>query len=117
MAVIRGTVSKRAPYIQTADGKIYMPKGCDPIIGPQIQALAGTEVEVLVAKNTVLAIRVPREAVGGIIKVPRIYCYFCPAHIAFDPDIMTEIGPIITKSLVKSGYLDNKVAEEIAKFH
>lgn len=109
MAVKRGKVTERELYIEVEGGKHYMPKGCDPIIGPQLEKIAGHEVEVLMANNVVLAVRV----IDGIppIRIRPILCYLCPPHIVFEPGVMEHIEPIITELLVKSGYLDASVVK------
>jgi len=111
MTVKRGKVIERELFIEVEGEKHYMPKGCDPIIGPQLEALAGKEVEVLIAKDIVLAIRAVTELDPKFKR--RIICYMCPPHIVFDPDILTKIEPIITESLLQSGYLDKSVAEQL----
>ena len=111
MAVKQGKVMERELYIEVEGGKHYMPKGCDPIIGPQLEKIAGHEVEVLMAKDVVLAVRVKDEVPH--VKFPVIVCYMCPPHVVFDERILAAIEPVITESLVKSGYLEASVVKQL----
>lgn len=114
MAIARGKVLAKELYIEVKGGRHYMPKGCDPIIGPQLEAIAGHEVEVLMAKDVVLAIRLIEELPWIDWRV--ILCYLCPPDIVFPPDIIRKIEPLITESLLESGYLDRGVVEQLNEF-
>jgi len=112
MAVMQGKVTKGGRFITVAGKRRYMPKGCDPIIGPQLAKVAGRDVEVLVAKDVVLAVRVLEWKPE--LKIPRIIvCYLCPPHIVFNEEILRAIEPPITRKLVQSGYLAPAVAEQL----
>jgi hypothetical protein len=109
---MRGKVIERELSVYVEGERHFMPKGCDPIIGPQLEAFAGKEVDVLMAKDVVLAIRAlePEEVLP---LPPIIICYLCPPHIVFDPKILMRIEPLITESLLESGYLDKGVVEQL----
>jgi hypothetical protein len=118
MSVKRGkvteTVIEKRLSIVVEGEQYFAPKECDPIIGPQLEAFAGQEVEVLMAKDTVLAIRPLKELLEKVIVIT---CYFCPLEVAFAPDIMKKIEPFITESLLESGYLGESVVERLSEWH
>ena len=94
----------------------YIPKGCDPIMDPQLKVLAGHEAEVLIAGREILAIRVQRELAKELEIKPIITCYLVPLDVAFAPEILERVAPTVTKSLVKSGYLDEEIAVMLEKW-
>lgn len=94
----------------------YIPKGCDPIMDPQLKVLAGHEAEVLIAGKEILAIRVQRELAKELEIKPIITCYLVPLDVAFSPEILERVAPTVTKSLVKSGYLDEEIAVMLEKW-
>jgi hypothetical protein len=112
MSVKRGKVVERQRYIDVEGERLFVPKECDPIIGPQLEALAEREIEVLMAQDTVLAIR-PIELEPEIEIPPIILCYLVPLAIAFEWTIMRKIQPLITESLLESGYLDKGVVQQL----
>lgn len=113
MSVKRGKVIEieRKLSVQVEKERHFMPKGCDPIIGPQLEAFVGQEVEVLMAKDVVLAIR----ALERVEKFrwPIITCYLCPPDVVFHPEILAKVEPLITESLLESGYLDESVVKQL----
>lgn len=112
MSVMRGKVIERELSVYVEGERHFMPKGCDPIIGPQLEAFAGQEIEVLMAQETVLAIR-PLEWEPEMKIPPIILCYLVALEIAFRWEIMEKIQPLITESLLESGYLDKSVVEQL----
>lgn len=57
MPVKKGRGTERRLAVEVEGERHFMPKGCDPITGPQLEELAGKEVEVLMVRDVVLAIR------------------------------------------------------------
>lgn len=108
--------TERGYAINVEGREHYIPKGCDPIINPQLEVLVGQEAEVLIAGKEILAIRVPREAAKKLKIKPIITCYLIALDVAFTPEIMERIAPIVTKSLVESGYLDEEIAMTLQKW-
>ena len=114
MAVKRGTVAARQ-FVVEVDGQEYVvPKGCSTIKASQLRAIAGKEVEVLMSRDTVLAIRIldPDIKFGPIIT-----CYLMPPDIVFDDRVLARIEPMITEQLVESGVLDREVAGRLREWH
>ena len=111
MAVRKGKVIERKLFIEVEGEKYYMPKGCDPIIGPQLEMVAGQEIELLMTKDVILALRA--KSLIDPHKIIVITCYLCPPFIVFEPEIMRKIEPLITESLLQSGYLDKGVVEQL----
>ena len=111
--VRKGRVIVEKKYAVEIKGKrYYVPKGCEAV-KPQLEAIAGKEVEVLLAGREVLAIRISKEAAARLKIPPIITCYLWPPDIVFAPDIMEKIQPIITESLVESKLLDADVAKQL----
>lgn len=117
MPVKRGRVIERGRAVEVEGERHFMPKGCDPIIGPRLKEFAGKEVEVLMVRDVVLAIRALEPQLMRPPFRPVITCYLCPPDVVFDPQIMAKIEPLITESLLKSGYLDKKVAAQLGQWH
>jgi hypothetical protein len=114
MAVAKGRVLAKELFIEVEGRRHYVPKGCDPVIGPQLEAMAGMDVEVLMAKDTVLAIRLPERVPH--IKWPIITCYLIPPEVVFDPEIFMRVEPLITDILLESGYLSQTVVGQLNEF-
>lgn len=113
MPVMTGRVEARRIVVEVEGRPHVVPRGCDVIKGKQLAQLVDQEVEVLMAKDTILAIRaLDPETLKKLL----ITCYLLPPEIPFDPGIMRQLEPTITKSLVKSGYLDARTAEQLADF-
>ncbi len=112
--VRKGKVIEEKKFAVEIKGKrYYVPKGCDPIMDPHLEAIAGKDVEVLLAGREVLAIRISKKDAAELKIKPIITCYLCPPEIVFAPEIMEKIQPIITESLVQSKYLDEDIAEQL----
>lgn len=108
---------KRGYAVEVEGKKYYPPKGCDPIMDPQLEALVDKDVDVLFAKDEILALR----PVEKLVKPqwpwpPIITCYLILPDIVFDPRILLKIEPMITESLVESGYLELEVVQQLHKW-
>lgn len=114
MAIATGKVLARRLAIEVDGREHYLPKECDPIIGRQLQRAVGHEVEVLMARDTILAFRAkdPEKE----IEIPITVCYYVAAEIAFDESILPKINPVITRALVESGYLDQQTERQLEEF-
>lgn len=116
MAIKHGTVVEEKIFPIEIDGKrFYPPKGCDPIIGRDLEAFSGKKVEVLMAGKEVLAIRSLEPVVG--FQIPVITCYLLPLELVFDPQIMNQIRPVITEQLVKAKVLEKPIADQLEKWY
>ncbi len=113
MPVMRGKVTPKELVVEVEGRQHFMPKGCDPIIGPHLEKLAGKPIEVLMAKDMVLAVRsLEEDRARRII----ITCYLCPPELVFREDILEKIAPIITQELVEARILDKTNLEEHTEF-
>lgn len=109
----RVTRDKKGYAVEIEGKKYYPPKGCDPIMDPILKALVEKDVEVLFAREVILAIRA-LERVELPFKIPPVItCYLCPPFEVFKPEIMDRIAPLITKSLLESGYLESEIVEQL----
>lgn len=57
MAIRKGRVVTKQYVIRVGGEEHFIPKGCDPILEPQLEAIANKDVEVLMARGTVIAMR------------------------------------------------------------
>ena len=73
--VAKGRVTRdEKGYLVVIEGrKFYPPKGCDPIMDPQLKALVDKDVEVLFTQKEILAIRA-LEKVELPLRIPVIIC-------------------------------------------
>jgi hypothetical protein len=80
---------------------------------PLLKAFVDKDVEVLFTREEILAIRA-LEKVELPFKIPPVItCYLCPPFEVFTPEIMDRIAPLITESLLESGYLESETVEQL----
>ena len=109
-------VEEKRYYIEVGNEKYHIPEGCQTK-EPQLEVIAGQEVDVLHAGRKILALRVNKEVAKKFKIPPIITCYLMPPHIVFDPDIFERIRPVITQSLLDAEVLDRQTTDILAKWH
>ncbi len=112
MAVKKGIVSEKQFVVEVEGREYLVPEGCSTIKESQLRAIVGKDVEVLMANDTVLAIR----PVDMQYRGPILTCYLVPNNIAFGEEVMRKIEPMITEQLVESGYLAKDIADNLRKW-
>lgn len=112
--VRKGKIVAKRLVVQVEDSEFYVPKECDAVVGQQLEALIDQDVEVLMAADTVAAIRPADPELR--IKIPPFTCYLIAPDIVFRPEIMREVSPLITKALVDSNVMDAEIAEQLVDF-
>lgn len=114
--VFRGRVIEEKRYSVEVNGeKHYVPKGCDPVLDPQLEALAsvGGEVEVLYANRQVIAFRLS-DAIARKLKLPPIItCYMCPLQHVFDERVISKVQEPLTRAMVEAKYLEQEVGDQL----
>ncbi len=101
--------------VEVKDKKHYIPKGCFTIKEEQLKTLIDKEVEVLFSDKEIVAIR-PLKELKIKFEPPFIICYLVYSEKVFTKEILEEIQPILTNSLIKEKVLDPDITQQLKKW-
>jgi hypothetical protein len=100
-----------AVYVEGKRNRVS--KQCDPFVGEPIKQLAGHEVEVVMSKEEIFAIRGLGEELKHII----VTCYLCPIVMVFTPRVLQETRKIMNQTLIEQKVIQADAVDQAEKWH
>jgi hypothetical protein len=100
-----------AVYVEGKRNRVS--KQCDPFVGETIRQLAGQEVELVISKEEIFAIR----GLGEKLKHFIVTCYLCPIVMVFTPRVLQETRMIMNQTLIEQKVIQKDAVDVAEEWH